>query len=100
LRTFSPFSFKESKINFWSKTIARPQTGSNQRQAKESTMRTQHASLTSINPCPICGVETALAEIAPHPVHINFEIHGYFCERCGPVKSVVVLCSPPHQLTM
>jgi hypothetical protein len=63
-------------------------------------MRIQHASLNSTNPCPICGVETTLAEIAPHPMHVNFEIHGYFCERCGPVKSLVVLCSPPQQLAI
>lgn len=57
-------------------------------------MRTHDASLKYTNPCPICGAETSLAEIAPHPVHFNFEIHGYFCEQCGPVKSLVVLCMP------
>jgi hypothetical protein len=45
------------------------------------------------NPCPVCGVETALAEIEPHPLHVNFEIHGYLCEQCGPIKSLVVLRS-------
>ena len=63
-------------------------------------MRIQKAPFKSRNPCPICGVETVLAETAPHPKNINFEIHGYVCERCGPVKSLVVLCSPPHQATM
>ena len=43
------------------------------------------------NPCPVCGAETDLAEIEPHPVNVNLEIYGYLCDRCGPVKSVVVL---------
>jgi hypothetical protein len=37
--------------------------------------------------------ETALSEIEPHPLHNNFEIHGYLCDRCGPIKSLVVLRS-------
>ena len=47
--------------------------------------------LETRNPCPVCGVETALAEIEPHPLHVNFEIHGYICQQCGPIKSLVVL---------
>jgi hypothetical protein len=47
------------------------------------------------HPCPVCGDETALAEIEPHPLYAEFEIHGYSCHRCGPIKSVVVLRSPP-----
>jgi ribosomal protein S27AE len=56
-------------------------------------MRFQKASLMHKlrNPCPICGAETALAEIVPHPLQPKFEIHGYCCNRCGPIKSVVVL---------
>jgi hypothetical protein len=46
--------------------------------------------LKPLNPCPVCGAETALAEIEPHPLHVNFEIHGYLCDRCGPIKSLVV----------
>ncbi len=49
------------------------------------------------NPCPVCGAETVLAEIEPHPVHVNFEIQGYLCDRCGPIKSLVVLRSLPLQ---
>jgi hypothetical protein len=49
------------------------------------------------NPCPVCGEETCLAEIEPHPLHAEFEIHGYICVHCGPVKSLVVLRSPPLQ---
>jgi hypothetical protein len=56
-------------------------------------MRDALLKLEARNPCPICGVETALAEIEPHPLHVNFEIHGYFCEQCGPIKSLVVLRS-------
>ena len=66
-------------------------------------MRVEHASISYNpttfllkNPCPVCGAETALAEIEAHPIHSNFEIHGYLCDRCGPVKSVVVLRSQPH----
>ena len=59
-------------------------------------MRFQDASLMlkPRNPCPVCGAETALAEIESHPLHANFEIHGYLCDRCGPVKSLVVLRKP------
>jgi hypothetical protein len=46
------------------------------------------------DPCPVCGAETALVEIEPHPLHVNYEIHGYLCDRCGPIKSLVVLRSP------
>ena len=52
------------------------------------------------NPCPVCGTETALVEIEPHPLLVNFEIHGYFCDRCGPVKSLVVFCPPASQSMM
>ena len=71
-------------------------------------MRFQYASLKSkapiilepLNPCPVCGAETTLAEIEPHPLHANFEIHGYLCDRCGPIKSLVVLRGPPLQPVM
>jgi hypothetical protein len=58
-------------------------------------MRVQDALLTfkPLNPCPVCGADTALAEIEPHPLHVNFEIHGYLCGLCGPIKSLVVLRS-------
>jgi hypothetical protein len=46
--------------------------------------------LNPSHPCPVCNAETALAEIEPHPLHANFEIHGYLCDRCGPIKSLVV----------
>jgi hypothetical protein len=59
-------------------------------------MRVQDASLMLKpgSPCPLCGAETTLAEIEPHPLHVNFEIHGYLCDRCEPVESLVVLRSP------
>jgi hypothetical protein len=65
----------------------------------EDSMRFQNALLMPkpSDPCPICGAETTLAEIEPHPLNVNFEIHGYLCDRCGPVKSSVVLRSPPLQ---
>jgi hypothetical protein len=73
----------------------RPRTAPNKRQAEGQHMRFQNASLMlkPKSPCPVCGAATALAEIEPHPLHVNFEIHGYLCDRCGPVKSLVVLCS-------
>jgi len=40
------------------------------------------------------GAETAPAEIEPHPLRANFEIHGYLYDRCGPIKSLIVLRSP------
>jgi hypothetical protein len=43
-----------------------------------------------LHPCPVCGAETALAEIEAHPQHISFDIHGYLCDQCGPVKCLVV----------
>ena len=70
-------------------------------------MRFQYSSLKSkppilqpTNACPVCGAETILAEIEPHPLHAKFEIHGYLCGRCGPTKSLVVLRSPPLQSMM
>ena len=76
------------------------------RRAKGAYMRFQYSPLKSkpsmfqpINPCPVCA-ETTLAEIESHPLHANFEIHGYFCDRCGPTKSLVVLRSPPLQSMM
>jgi hypothetical protein len=87
--------------------IERHQTAPNKRRAKGAYMRIQYASLKSkppilrpLNPCPVCGAETTLAEIEPHPLHANFEIHGYFCDRCGPIKSLVVLRGPPLQPVM
>jgi hypothetical protein len=49
------------------------------------------------NPCPICGAETILAESVPHPLHAQFKIHGYLCDRCGPIKSLVVRGCPEAQ---
>ena len=62
-------------------------------------MRFQDASLMlkPRNPCPVCGAETALTEIEPHPLHAKFEIHGYLCDTCGPIKSLVVLRLPRLQ---
>jgi hypothetical protein len=53
--------------------------------------------LNPLNPCPVCGAETALAEIEPHPLYVDFELHGYLCDRCGPIKSLVVLRSSRPQ---
>jgi uncharacterized Zn finger protein len=37
--------------------------------------------------CPICGKETTLAVIEPHPTHPERELHTYRCVDCGPVKT-------------
>ena len=58
---------------------------------KDTSLKLKPRMLELMNPCPVCGVETTLAEIEPHPLHVNFEIHGYLCDRCGPTKSLVVL---------
>lgn len=33
--------------------------------------------------CPICGKETTLAVIEPHPTHPEKELHTYRCGVCG-----------------
>jgi len=94
------------RFNFKNMLIECPRTAPNTRRAKGAYMRIQYASLKSkpllqpLDPCPVCGAETTLAEIEPHPLHPNFEIHGYLCDRCGPIKSLVVLRSPPLQPVM
>lgn len=40
--------------------------------------------------CQICGAELKIVEIEPHPKHGEWEIHGFSCGNCGPVKSLVV----------
>ena len=37
--------------------------------------------------CPICGKETTLAVIEPHPTHPERELHTYRCGVCGPVET-------------
>ena len=56
-------------------------------------MRSQEMSLghSTEDACPICGARLRLTEIAPHPNRNGLEIHGYSCEFCGPVKSLVVM---------
>jgi hypothetical protein len=61
--------------------------------AKHQGLQDAWLMLKPKNPCPVCGAETRLAEIEPHPLHLDFEIHGYLCDRCGPIKSLVVLRS-------
>ena len=67
---------------------------------KDTSLKLKPRMLELMNPCPVCGVETTLAEIEPHPLHVNFEIHGYLCDRCGPTKSLVVLRSPSLRMMM
>jgi hypothetical protein len=85
---------KKSRI--WlqaSRACSRASRGAGAFLEKDKYMRMQDASLEleARNPCPVCGAETALAEIEPHPLHVDFEIHGYICQQCGPIKSLVVL---------
>ena len=37
--------------------------------------------------CPICGKETNLAGVEPHPTHPETELHTYRCVDCGLVKT-------------
>lgn len=43
--------------------------------------------------CPICGKETTLAVIEPHPTHPTITLHTYRCVDCGAVKTTSVLRS-------
>jgi len=65
-------------------------------------MRTQHLPVvrTERDPCPVCGLEITLDVVEPHPVDERLEIQGYICDKCGPVKSLVVLRSLPLHLLM
>ena len=45
-------------------------------------------------------MEITLDVVEPHPADERLEIQGYMCAKCGPVKSVVVLRSPPLHLVM
>jgi len=87
---------------FSKKIITLPRTAPTQCRAKGMYMRIKQAALmrTPRNPCPVCGAETALMEIELHPLNVKFEIHGYLCEECGPVKSLVMLRAPPLQSMM
>ena len=68
------------------------------RSRNEQKVHAAPLALKALNPCPACDAETALAEIEPHPLYINFEIHGYVCDSCGPVKSLVVFRIPRQAL--
>ena len=76
-------------------SVSGPSNRAEGSRTKGKYMRIQDAALElkPRNPCPVCGVETALAEVEPHPLHVDFEIHGYHCEQCGPIKSLVVFRS-------
>ena len=70
-----------------------PQTVPNQRRARRKYLLVRSSFtviLKPLNSYTVCGAETALAEIEPHPLHVNFQTHGYICDRCKPVKSFVV----------
>ena len=40
--------------------------------------------------CPHCGEVITLALVEPHPRHAGFEVHTLRCEKCGPIKSIIV----------
>jgi hypothetical protein len=42
------------------------------------------------DPCPICRANIRLTEVEPHPDRDDWNLNGYSCENCGPVKSLVV----------
>jgi hypothetical protein len=45
------------------------------------------------NACPICGKETTLAVIEPHPTHPTITLYTYRCMDSGAVKTTSVLRS-------
>jgi len=55
-------------------------------------MHLHHLSKTSDSndSCQICGAALRIVEIEPHPKRGEWEIHGFSCGNCGPVKSLVV----------
>jgi hypothetical protein len=44
--------------------------------------------------CPHCGEVITLALVEPHPRHAGFEVHTLRCEKCGPIKSIIVALRP------
>ena len=44
--------------------------------------------------CPVCGKETTLAVVEPHPTHPETELHTYRCVDCGPVKTTSIRSLP------
>jgi hypothetical protein len=38
--------------------------------------------------CHICGKQTSLAAIEPHPTHPEIEFRTFRCDDCGPVRTV------------
>lgn len=42
------------------------------------------------NACQICGAKLRISEVEPHPERGEWEIQGFSCRNCGPVKSLVV----------
>jgi hypothetical protein len=65
-------------------------------------MRIQHlrSRRTERNLCPVCGSKITLDVVEPHPADDRLEIQGYLCGTCGPVKSLVVLRTPPLHSVM
>ena len=49
-----------------------------------------HMRIKNIIPeaCHICGQQTSLAAIEPHPTHPEMELHTFRCDDCGPVRTV------------
>ena len=50
--------------------------------------------------CPVCNSRIKLTEVEPHPSRDGLEIHGFSCEFCGPVKSLVVLSPSEEEPTL
>ena len=44
--------------------------------------------------CPHCGEVITLALVEPHPRHAGLEVHTLRCEKCGPIKSIIVALRP------
>lgn len=53
-------------------------------------MRFQDIRLQAKDACPVCGADIRLTEVEPHPFRNDWVVYGYSCEKCGPIKSLVV----------
>ena len=60
------------------------------RRGSKVYLQTLENASTTKEVCQICGTKLKILEIEPHPRRVEWEIHGFCCENCGPVKSLVV----------
>jgi hypothetical protein len=47
-----------------------------------------HEQTVSPKPCQLCGKQTILVAVDPHPTHSKLELLTFRCEDCRPVRTV------------